>query len=179
MNQFFISILIILAGGFSSLILAKKAKPARMVSVFLISLGCLWGLVDVTSKLLQSVTAEKSFEFLTVFSLSFKMDGLSAFFLFVVFAICLLSSIYSYHYMGHEKKPVRVAANYFFFSILIASMALVITASNILAFMLSWEAMSLSSFFLVIYNHEASENRKAGYLYFVFSHVGAMFILAS
>jgi hydrogenase-4 component B len=45
--------------------------------------------------------------------------------------------------------------------------------------MLSWEIMSLSSFFLVIYDHTSAENRKAGYLYFVFSHVGAMFILAA
>ncbi len=179
MSHFFISILIILSGGFLSLIFAKQAKSVRSVSVFLLSLGCLWGLIDVTANLIHSVSDERIFEYLNVFSLSFKMDGLAAFFLFSVFFVCLLSSIYSFHYMGHEKKPVRVGVNYFFFSILIASMALVITASNIIAFMLSWEAMSLSSFFLVIYNHEASENRKAGYLYFVFSHVGAMFILAA
>ena len=39
--------------------------------------------------------------------------------------------------------------------------------------------MSLSSFFLVIYDYQSPENRKAGYLYFVFSHVGAMFIFAA
>ncbi len=72
-----------------------------------------------------------------------------------------------------------MAANYLFFSLLIISMALVVTAANMIAFMLSWEIMSLSSFFLVIYDHTSAENRKAGYLYFVFSHVGAMFILAA
>jgi hydrogenase-4 component B len=179
MSQFFISILIILTGGVFSLCFARQAKPGKVITVFLLGLGCLWGLMNVTVNIIRSVTAEKSFEYLNVFSLSFKMDGLSAFFLFAVFGVCLLSSIYSFHYMAHEKKPVRVGVNYFFFSVLIASMALVITASNILAFMLSWEAMSLSSFFLVIYNHEASDNRKAGYLYFVFSHVGAMFILTA
>jgi hydrogenase-4 component B len=179
MSQFFISILIILTGGVFSLCFARQAKSAKLITVFLISLGCLWGLMDVTSNLIHSTIAEKSIEYLNVFSLSFKMDGLSAFFLVAVFGVCLLSSLYSFHYMAHEKKPVRVGVNYFFFSILIASMALVITASNIFAFMLSWEAMSLSSFFLVIYNHEASDNRKAGYLYFVFSHVGAMFILTA
>jgi hydrogenase-4 component B len=58
-------------------------------------------------------------------------------------------------------------------------MALVVTAANIITFMLSWEIMSLSSFFLVIYNHHSAENRKAGFLYFVFSHVGAMFIFTA
>ena len=179
MSQFFISILIILTGGFFSICFARQAKSGRIITAFLLSIGCLLGLINASSALIHSVTAARSFEYLTLFSLSFKMDGLSAFFLVAVFGICLLSSIYSFHYMAHEKKPVRIGVNYFFFSVLIASMALVITASNILAFMLSWEAMSLSSFFLVIYNHEASDNRKAGYLYFVFSHVGAMFILAA
>ena len=179
MSQFFTAILIIITGGFLSLIFAKQAKFARIMGVLFLSLGCLWGLIDITLKHIHSATAERSFEFLNVFSLSFKLDGLSAFFLFAVFGICLFSSLYSFHYMAHEKKPVRVGIHYFFFSILIVSMVLVITASNILAFMLSWEAMSLSSFFLVIYNYEASENRKAGYLYFVFSHVGAMFIIAA
>ncbi|MCM2286295.1 MAG: hydrogenase [Desulfobacula sp.] len=179
MSQFFISILIILTGGFFSICFARQAKSGRIITAFLLSIGCLLGLINASSALIHSVTAARSFEYLTLFSLSFKMDGLSAFFLVAVFGICLLSSVYSFHYMAHEKKPVRIGVNYFFFSVLIASMALVITASNILAFMLSWEAMSLSSFFLVIYNHEASDNRKAGYLYFVFSHVGAMFILAA
>jgi len=179
MSQFFTAILIITAGGGLSLIFAKQAKFAKIMGVLCLSLGCLWGLIDAIFKLIYSTHAERSFEFLNVFSLSFKMDGLSAFFLMAVFGVCLFSSLYSFDYMAHEKKPVRVGIHYFFFSILIASMVLVITASNILAFMLSWEAMSLSSFFLVIYNYEASENRKAGYLYFVFSHVGAMLILAA
>jgi hydrogenase-4 component B len=39
--------------------------------------------------------------------------------------------------------------------------------------------MSLSSFFLVIHNYEIPANRRAAYLYFVFSQVGALFILAA
>ncbi|MGA6926068.1 MAG: proton-conducting transporter membrane subunit [Desulfosarcina sp.] len=58
-------------------------------------------------------------------------------------------------------------------------MALVVAADNMIAFLVSWEIMSLSSFFLVIHDHQVPENRKAGYLYFVFSHVGAMFIIAA
>jgi len=72
-----------------------------------------------------------------------------------------------------------VASHYLFFSLLVASMALVVTAANMITFMLCWEIMSLSSFFLVVYRYESDENRSAGYLYFVFSQVGAMFILAA
>ncbi len=179
MNLFFISILIVLSGGLISLITAGKIKSARIITIIFLSLGCLLGLIDATAKLIHSIVIESTLHYLNILPVSFKIDGLSAFFLVIIFAVCLLAAIYSYHYMDHEKKTLRVSVNYFFFSILICAMALVITASNIIAFMLSWEVMSLSSFFLVIYNYEAVENRKAGYLYFVFSQVGAMFILAS
>jgi hydrogenase-4 component B len=39
--------------------------------------------------------------------------------------------------------------------------------------------MSLSSFFLVIYEYQAQETRKAGYLYFIFAQGGAMFLFAA
>ncbi len=179
MDQFLISILIILLGGVLSLVLTQQLKLAKTIAVISISFGCLWGAIDAVSKLMQSVSEAAAFKFLNVFSLSFQIDGLSAFFLSAIFIISLLATIYSFHYMEHEDSPVKITANYFFYSLLIISMALVVTAANIITFMLSWEIMSLSSFFLVIYNHHSKENRKAGFLYFVFSHVGAMFIFAA
>lgn len=179
MNQFFVSILIILSGGFFSILLSRHLKSVKLITVFLVCAGCFLGLMDAVTKLVSSGTYVASYKYLNVFSLDFQMDGISAFFLLVIFAISLVASFYSYHYMAHEKNSVKTGINYFFFSILIIAMALVVTASNIITFMLSWEIMSLSSFFLVIYNHHSSENRRAGYLYFIFSHVGAMFIFAA
>ncbi|MBU1342427.1 MAG: hydrogenase, partial [Proteobacteria bacterium] len=179
MSQFFISILIILSGGFLSLVFARQAKLSKIITVFLLSIGCFWGLIDAVTKLVQSGSGAASFKYLNGFSLAFEIDGISAFFLVTIFAVSLLAAIYSFHYMEDTKNAVRTAVHYFFFSLLILSMALVVTAANIITFLLSWEIMSLSSFFLVIYNHRSAENRKAGFLYFVFSHVGAMFIFAA
>jgi len=179
MSLFFVSLLIIIFGGFLSLVLARQFNLMKIAVVFVLSAGCLLGLIDSGTKLIQTGNYTAAFEYLNVFSLAFQIDGLSAFFLVAIFVVSLLAVIYSFHYMDNSEKAVRTAVNYFFFSILIASMALVVTAANIIAFMLSWEIMSLSSYFLVIYNHQSPENRKAGYLYFVFSHVGAMFIFAS
>lgn len=147
--------------------------------MLLLSGGSLLGLIDAAGKLLNPGEAWASFKYLDLFSLSFHVDGLSAFFLTAIFAVSLMAAIYSFHYMENDDAGIKTGVNYFFFSILIASMALVVTAANILTFMLSWEFMSLSSFFLVIYGHESRENRKAGYLYFVFTHIGAMFVLAA
>ena len=179
MNSFFLSIAFICGGGLGALFLWRQFFLMKVATVSVISVGCAIGLFDALAKLLHPGMYAASFDYLKLFSLSFHMDGLSAFFLITIYAVCLLATGYSFHYMNDPDKALRSAVNYLFFSLLIISMALVVTAANMITFMLAWEIMSLSSFFLVIYDYESAENRKAGYLYFVFSHVGAMFILVS
>ena len=179
MNLFFLSITITVSGGVFALLLCRQFTAMKILAVLGIVAGCCLGALDALSKLTYDGTVQASFVYLTTLSLDFKIDGLAAFFLLAIFAVSLLAAVYSFHYMNDTQKPLRTAANYFFFSLLVASMALVVAAANMLTFLLAWEIMSLSSFFLVIHDHQTPENRKAGYLYFVFSHVGAMFILAA
>ncbi len=179
MNLFFLSILMIAAGGTLALFLSRFFNFMKIVSVLGIATGCCIGMLDALAKLSHDAPAAYAVDFLHAFSLSFAIDGLSAFFLLAIFAICGLAAIYSFHYMNETARPVSTAANMFFFSILTGSMALVVTAANMLTFLIAWEIMSLSSFFLVIHDHHIPNNRKAGYLYFIFSHVGAMFIMAA
>lgn len=178
MSQFFLALVCILFGGVSSLVLAKSAKLSKILAVFFMGAGSLWGLVNAFGSLTGGGGGSASFSLLNVFEFVFKVDGLSAFFLIAIFAVCFLASIYSYHYMDNPEKSLGTAVSYLFFGILAVSMALVVTAANIIAFLLSWEIMSLSSFFLVIHNYKSEESRKAGILYFIFSHVGVMFLLA-
>ena len=179
MNGFFLSIALICGGGLAALFIRRHFVLMKALAVSAIGTGCTLGMIDALTKLFRPGSYVASFEYLNLFSLSFQIDGLSAFFLVTIYVVSLLAAIYSFHYLNHAEKTLGAATNYLFFSLLIASMALVVTATNMIAFMLSWEIMSLSSFFLVIYDHGSAENRKAGYLYFVFSHVGALFILAA
>ena len=179
MDLFFLSLLLIVSGGILAPILNRHFTAMKGAAVVLISTGCLLGLVDAGIKLFYTGLHEASFTYLNAFSLEFSIDTLSAFFLVSIFFICLLSSIYSFHYMQKSETPLRTSVNYLFFSLLVASMALVVTAGNMIAFLLSWEVMSLSSFFLVVYNYTSLENRQAGRLYFIFSQVGAMLIFTA
>ena len=179
MTGFLASIVLVFCGGVLPLFLWRRFTTMKMVGALAMGAGCLIGVVDAVRHLFHSAGAAVGFSYLNTLSLSFQIDTLSAFFLMAIFAVSMLAALYSYHYMDNHDKALRTAASYLFFSLLVVSMALVVTAANLITFMLTWEIMSLSSFFLVIFNYESVENRKAGYLYFVFSQVGAMFILAA
>jgi len=140
MNLFFISMLVIVSGGVFTLIFRRQFTLSKIIGVFMISAGCFLGLIDAFCKLFDSGQYSFSFNYLNTLSLAFKIDTLAAFFLVTIFAVSLLAAIFSFHYMNKKEDALRTAVNYLFFSLLIASMALVVTADNIIAFMLSWES---------------------------------------
>jgi len=179
MNLFFLSLFLIFAGGLLPLFLFRQFALMKSTAVLIISAGCMVGICDAVGSLFAGGVSGVSFDYLNVSALAFRIDTLSAFFLIAIFAISLLAAIYSFNYMDEADHALGSAANYCFFSLLIAAMALVVTAGNMITFLLAWEIMSLSSFFLVVYHYQSAANRKAGYLYFAFSHVGVMFIIAA
>ena len=56
-------------------------------------------------------------------------------------------------------------------------MGFVLLADDAYAFMVAWETMALSSYFLVTTQHGLPEIRRAGFLYLLIAHVGAIAIL--
>lgn len=179
MSDLSVSLLVILCGGVFPFIFIRKFNLMRAAGASLTAIGCLIGLVDAVIRLFGAGTPTVSVGFMHAFTLDFRIDGLSAFFLMAIFGVSFLAAIYSYHYLDKPAQAARTAGSYLFFSLLVVAMALVVTADNILAFLLSWEIMSLSSFFLVVYNYESEANRKAGYLYAVYSQAGAMCLFAA
>src|SRR5207302_863469 len=63
------------------------------------------------------------------------------------------------------------------YHVFLAAMAAVLIADDAYLFMVSWEAMALSSFFLVTTDHRIPEIRHAGFLYLLIAHIGAIAIL--
>jgi hydrogenase-4 component B len=180
MDTFFLAIGVILAAGVLPLVISRQFNLMKASCVLIMAIGCIIGLVDVLSFLQKpAAAATMSWPWLHIFTLSFKLDSISAFFLIPIFLISPLALLYSFHYLDKPEQSTRTALNYFCYALLVASMALVATANNIVTFALAWEIMSLSSFFLVVYEYQAKETRKAGYLYFIFAQGGAMFLFAA
>jgi formate hydrogenlyase subunit 3/multisubunit Na+/H+ antiporter MnhD subunit len=105
-----------------------------------------------------------------------RLDALSGFFLMVIGAASAGVSAFAAGYFrkGEGTPPGLLCLEYHVF---LASMAGVVLADDAYAFMVMWETMALSSFFLVTANHRIPEIRRAGYLYLLVAHIGAIGIL--
>ncbi len=105
-----------------------------------------------------------------------RLDALSAFFLLLIGAASVGVSLFAAGYFraGEGAAPGLLCLQYHVF---LASMALVVLADDAYLFMLAWETMALSSFFLVTTQHRIAEIRAAGFLYLLIAHLGAIAIL--
>jgi formate hydrogenlyase subunit 3/multisubunit Na+/H+ antiporter MnhD subunit len=107
-----------------------------------------------------------------------RLDALSAFFLLLLGAASAGISLFAAGYFreGEGAAPGLLCLQYHLF---LASMALVLLADDAYAFMVAWETMALSSYFLVTTQHRIPEIRRAGFLYLLIAHLGAIAILLS
>lgn len=107
-----------------------------------------------------------------------RLDNLSAVFVLLLGFGSAGISIYAagYFRQGEGTAPGVLCFEYHLF---LASMLLVLLADDAYAFMVAWETMALSSFFLVTTNHKHEEIRRAGFIYLLVAHVGAIAILLS
>ena len=105
-----------------------------------------------------------------------RLDALSAFFLLLLGAASIGISLYSAGYFRHMAGGT-LGLLCFEYHLFLAGMALVFLADDAYLFMVAWETMALSSYFLVTTDHNVPEIRRAGFLYLLIAHVGAIAIL--
>jgi hydrogenase-4 component B len=108
-----------------------------------------------------------------------RLDQLSGFFLVMIGLLSLFVSIYSIGYVKGFIGQRSVTRLVVFSAFFLAGMMLVVLADDAFLFLVAWEIMAASSYFLVLFEDERSENRRAAFLYLVVAHVGAIAILLS
>jgi hydrogenase-4 component B len=106
-----------------------------------------------------------------------RVDALSGFFLLLLGGVSFGISLFSSGYFRHgDEPPGLLCLQYHIF---LASMAFVLIADDAYLFMVTWESMALSSYFLVTTEHHSEQNRRAGFIYLLIAHLGALSILLS
>ncbi len=107
-----------------------------------------------------------------------RLDALSRVFLALLGSTSAGVSLFASGYFrkGQGTAPGVLGLQYHLF---LASMGFVLLADDAYAFMVAWETMALTSYFLVTSQHAIPEIRSAGFLYLLMAHVGAIAILLS
>jgi hydrogenase-4 component B len=172
------SLLSFAVGATGALVFANRGRWPTFFGVGGTLVGCLCGIVPALRVVLgapvQSLRMTWDVPYGSIF---LELDPLSGFFLIPVFLLCALAAIYGADYLEAYRDRKALAPPWFFFNLLVASMVLVILARNGVLFLMAWEMMALSSFFLVTFEDENESTRQAGWIYLVASHIGTAFLL--
>jgi formate hydrogenlyase subunit 3/multisubunit Na+/H+ antiporter MnhD subunit len=105
------------------------------------------------------------------------MDALSAVFVLLISVVGAVAAVFGYGYLGSHGAERKKAVSWCWYNLLLAAMLLVVAARDGFLFLVAWELMSLTSFFLVVYEGEKESVVRAGWTYLIATHVGTAFLL--
>jgi hydrogenase-4 component B len=175
----FLSIALLSASGIAAAFFFRSDRIALGIGTAGSVLACAIGVLASVAALLESsVSSLRSAWPLPIGELHVGLDSLSAFFLLCIFVVSGLITVYGAGYLRAYIGQRRLAPALTFFNLLIAAMAGLVIARDGILFLVAWEVMSLSSFFLVTYENEREDVRRAGMTYLIASQLGVVFLFA-
>ena len=181
MSFLILALMLNFAGGVASIALRKRSALANALGAGFCMGACAAGFAGAFALLVTGGPApslELSWNMSLGGSFTIASDALSSFFLLVVFGVSGICALYGVQYMAAFIGRKEPGPSWFFFNIFVASMALVCLARNALLFLFAWEVMSVSAYFLVMFNDERPEVRKAGWTFLVATQLGTVCLLA-
>lgn len=106
-----------------------------------------------------------------------RIDGLSAWFILIINFTSITGVFYGIGYLREYSNPrSKLALHWTLFVIFQLSMIWVCILQHGLAFLITWELMSLSSGLLVIFDHHNPKTIKAGINYLLQMHISMVFL---
>jgi len=106
----------------------------------------------------------------------FAIDPLSAWFLLLMLGAGVAALAYGTVYLAAEAGHGSVAFGRLVFSLLLAALALVVTAQSAVPFLAAWELMALGGYFAVVFDDRRDDVRRAGLVYLVATHAGTLLL---
>ena len=177
MKMILAALLFLFAGAFAPLF-TRNYKQGALSAVTGQALAFFCGIVAIVQLFIRGTLSLKLTWNIPFGSFFLTLDHLSALFFFLILLIGLLAGIYGVSYLSHWQNESRVRLSWAFYNLLLLSMCLVVLARNGILFLLAWEVMTVTSFFLVTFESEKKEVLKAGWVYLVAAHIGTAFLLA-
>ena len=160
----------------------RKAGPGQVIAAIITILAALAGVPSAVILLFTHTTTTYVLPWNLPFGpCELVIDPLSVFFLLPVFIVAAAGSLFAIGYWPAAEHRSTERGLTFFYGLLACSMALVLVARNGVFFIMVWELMALSAYFLIVTEHEREDVRKAGIVYLIATHIGtaALFVYFS
>jgi formate hydrogenlyase subunit 3/multisubunit Na+/H+ antiporter MnhD subunit len=174
-----VSIAILIAGSLVSLLFARSRRLCGWISFAFVCASSVFTGLAVAAAFTTAATKQTILSLPQLgSSLTLRIDPLSAIFLAIVAVIALLSTLYSVRYMEHYTRD-SVAKFFPVLLLCIASMTGVLVCADFLFFLICWESMTLTSYFLVTFEAENAASQRAGLKYFIITHGATLCMVAA
>lgn len=169
------------AGALLALLVRRRPMEATLVGVGSALAGAGFGASGAMATLLGAGTESWSSAWaVPLGSLSLRLDPLASVFILPISLVGGACALYGGAYLRPYADERPVGAPLAGYNLLLASMTVVCLADNLLLFLVAWELMTLSSYALVVQDHELESVREAGRRYLIAAHLatGALLLLA-
>jgi len=156
-------------------IIPSKSKP--YAAAFAVLLGSLASGYMAVSALSGQVVDLSFYAGFFLGDVSIHIDGLSAWFILIINFTSLTGAFYGTGYLkDYQNDASKLTIHWSLFVLFYFSMVWVCMLQNGFAFLIAWEIMSLSSMFLVIFDHHSTQTLKAGINYLVQMHISVVLL---
>jgi hydrogenase-4 component B len=158
-------------GALVGLIVAERRNPALLAWVGALAAGAA-GVLALRVLWSGAVYKAALWTIAPFGALSLSIDRLSALFLLVAAAVVMAAAIFSASYLERYAGDYSLKAMNAWFLLLFASIVLILVAADALLFLIAWEAMSILSYLLVVFEHRRERSSQAGYLMLAMGEAG-------
>ena len=179
MTLFVAGISLILLAGLTVAVFGRHPSFGQAAFRFLVGLGCALGAIPALAVLagrgasdVRIAGAVPGGEWV------FGIDALSAVFLVAIFVVGAACALYGVAYSGHDQGRRPVSGAHALVALLVAALALVVTARAVVPFLITWEVMAVVGYLTIVFEPERAEVRRGGLLYLVATHTGTLALFA-
>jgi len=109
--------------------------------------------------------------------LSLRLDSLSLIFIVAVFILVLCAGTYAAGYMRQYRGKRPLGLHIFFYLLLSSALVFILLADNVILFLGAWELMTISAYFLIVFQDDDASVRRAGFIYLIASHCGTFLLI--
>ena len=179
------TLLLVIAGiagvaisGVPALLLPRGSETGQRLSHATLLLGATLGILGAIRALVAG-PAEAVVPWTgPIGALSLHVDAIAAMFLLQVFVVGAAGSVYGLSYWSATEKPGSARMLRVFYGLTMAGLGTVFVAGDAMVFLVGWEGMALSAFFLVTTEDQHADVRAAGRLYLFCTKLATLCLFA-